>query len=519
MSAFRGTDVPPEVAARLAERPIAGFTLFRAHNVESVAQVRSLTAALQAAAPPDARPLLIAADQEGGQLVGLGEDTTPFAGPMALGATGDADLAERVARATALELRALGVNVNYAPVCDLATDSRNPALGIRSFGDDPEAVGRLAAATVRGLQAEGVAATAKHFPGVGDLTVDTHHALGVVRHDRVALEARELVSFRAALAAGARFVMSGHFALPALTGDPELPATLAPGVMTSLLREVMGFEGLAITDALDMHALGQGAAQVVDVICAVRAGVDLLLCAADDAAVRIEPALDQALRRGLIDPAGRGETRRRLYETRAWLAGFERPPPEVVGAAEHAVLARELAERSVTLLRNGAGLVPLRPTADDQLLVIQPRPTDLTPADTSSYVDPSLAEAVRRRHPATDGLLLEQTPDEGTIAHVRARAADFGTVILGTVVADRQPGQAALARALIGDGRRVVNVALRTPWDVAAFPEAQTYACSYGILGPSMEATAAALFGEIPFSGHLPVAIAGLHARGEGLAR
>src|SRR5438093_548301 len=180
MVGFAGTELPATMAASIAERPPAGVTLFRGHNVASAAQVRSLTATIQAAAPQRSRPLLIAADQEGGQLIGLGDDSTPFAGAMALGAAGDIELAERVGRAIGRELRAVGVNVNYSPVCDLATNPDNPGLGIRSFGDDPDAVAALAAATVRGLQAEGVAATAKHFPGKGDAAVDTHHHLAVV---------------------------------------------------------------------------------------------------------------------------------------------------------------------------------------------------------------------------------------------------------------------------------------------------------------------------------------------------
>ncbi len=266
------------------------MTLFRAHNVVDPAQVRRLTAAIQEARPAEAPPLLVAADQETGQLVGLGDGTTQFAGAMALGAAGDEDLAERVARATARELRALGVNVNYAPVCDLATDPANPALGIRSFGDDPEAVGRLAAATVRGLQAGGVAATVKHFPGAGDTAADPHHGLPRVDRTEAELAARELVPFRAALAAGARLVMTGHVALPG--PDVDLPASLSPAILRDLLRRRLGFDGVTVSDALDMKALAQGSAQIVDAIAALRAGEDVLLGAVDDAALlRLEEGL------------------------------------------------------------------------------------------------------------------------------------------------------------------------------------------------------------------------------------
>jgi beta-N-acetylhexosaminidase len=343
MVAFAGTTVPAEVAAALARSSYAGVTLFRDHNVESIAQVRALTAQIQASSTPDARPLLIAADQEGGQLNALGDGPTEFAGAMALGATGDPDLAERVARATGRELRALGVNVDYAPVCDLATAPDNPALGIRSFGDDPAQVGRLAAATVRGLQAEGVAATVKHFPGMGEATADTHHGLAAVSGTRDSFERRELVPFRAAIEAGARLAMAGHFAVPGITGDEELPASLSEPVLGGLLRQTLGFDGLAITDALDMRALAQGTAQVVDVITAVRAGEDLLLATADsELLARLEQGLAQAELRRLVDPASSGAIHARLASIRTWLAGFEQPDLTVVGCAEHTALAAEL---------------------------------------------------------------------------------------------------------------------------------------------------------------------------------
>ena len=343
MIAFAGTSVPAEVAQTLGTAPYAGVTLFIEHNVRSPEQVRALTTSLQQATQAASRPLLIAADQEGGQLNALGEGPTAFAGAMALGAARDPDLAERVGKATAIELRALGVNVNYAPVCDLATAPDNPALGIRSFGDSPAVVGQLAAAYVHGLQSEGVAATVKHFPGHGEATSDLHHGLAVVAELRDELEARELVPFRAAIAAGARLVMAGHHALPALTGDPELPASLAEPVLRGLLREELGFDGLAITDALDMRALAQGAAQVVDVITAVRAGEDLLLGTADAALIaRLSEGLAQAEKRRLVDPDSGEQTRKRVAALRRWLSDFDQPALNVVGCAAHAATLASL---------------------------------------------------------------------------------------------------------------------------------------------------------------------------------
>ena len=437
---------------------------------------------------------------------------------MALGAAGDIELAERVGRAIGRELRAVGVNVNYSPVCDLATNPDNPGLGIRSFGDDPDAVAALAAATVRGLQAEGVAATAKHFPGKGDAAVDTHHHLAVVTRSADELRARELVPFRAAIEAAVWLVMSGHFATPGLTGDETLPGTVAQPVMSALLRDELGFDGLAITDALDMKALAQGPAQIVDVIAAVRAGADLLLGTVDpEQRPRVEAGLEQALARGFIDRSAVAASAERLGRLRAWISGVPQPDLSVVGCAEHHALARELAERSQTLVRDEDGRLPLRLSAEARLAVVMPRPADLTPADSSSFVRPALADAIRRRHPRTDEITTESQPDAREIEAVRRRVRDADLLVLGTLSASLQPMQAELARALLGIGIPTVTVALRTPWDLAAYPDARTHICSYGILPPTVEALAAALFGEIPFRGRLPVPLGKLYPRGRGL--
>jgi beta-N-acetylhexosaminidase len=435
---------------------------------------------------------------------------------MALGAAGDEDLAERVAGAMARELRALGVNVDYAPVCDLADNPANPALGIRSFGDDPEAVATLAAATVRGLQDHGVAATAKHFPGAGDTAADPHHGLPLVGRTVEELAARELVPFRAALEAGVRMVMTGHLALPDQPAD--LPASLSATVLRDLLRAQLGFDGVTVTDALDMRALGQGSAQIIDAVAALRAGEDVLLGTPDEAALeRLEEGLAQAQLRGLIDADDDAAARRRLDELRRWLGRHDQPPIDVVGCAEHQALAAELARRSVTLVRNDDRLLPFRPAAGSRIAVVQPMPADLTPADTSSTVSPTLAVALRRRLPGVEEILVPAVPGEADLADLGERLGSFDLVVVGTFAAHLQPAQAALAAAVLASGRPTVTVALRTPWDLLAYPSARTHVCTYGILPPSMEALAAALLDEAPFLGRLPVAIEGLHPRGHGL--
>jgi beta-N-acetylhexosaminidase len=330
------------------------------------------------------------------------------------------------------------------------------------------------------------------------------------------LAERELVPFRAALAAGVRMVMTGHFTLPGQ--DADLPTSLSGAVLGDLLRGQLRFDGVTVSDALDMHALAQGSAQIVDAITALRAGEDVLLGTPDEAALqRLVEGLAQAQRRGLFDALDDAAARHRLGELRHWLGGFEQPPLDVVACGEHQALAAELARRSITLVRNDDRLLPLKPPADARIAVVQSMPADLTPADTSSYVLPTLAAALRRRLAGVEEILLPATPDEADLVGLRERLATLDVVVLGTFSAHLQPAQARLAAVVLGAGRPTVTVALRTPWDLSAYPSARTHVCSYGILPPSMEALAAGLLGEAPFAGRLPVEIAGLYPRGHGL--
>ena len=518
MLAFEGERLPAWVAERLSAAPAAGMTVFRHHNVRSPGQVRELTDAFQRAGEAGTSgrvgqggrtlPLLVAADQEGGQLQALGDETTPFAGNMALGAVGDEDLAERVGAAIATEARAMGVNVVYAPVLDLASEPANTALGIRSFGDDPAEVAPLGSAMVRGLQGAGVAATIKHFPGLGEVRADTHFGLGIVEADRHRLDTATLVPFRAAVAAGARAAMSAHIAVPALTGDATLPATLSHAVMDRLLRGELGFGGVSISDALDMRALAQGAEQGAQIEAAVRAGVDLLLCAADrNAQGRIEAALLTAVAAGRFKRAELEAAALRIDALRAWLAASGPAPDlDVVGSREHRALSRELAERSITLAR---GPLP-HVRADATILAVMPQPTDLTPADTSSTVAPGLGRALRTRFGSVEEIVVGIAPTDAEIAGIRAYAEGVDAVVVGTIDAIRQPAQVELVRQVSGVARRTVAVALRTPWDLALYPVALPAICTYSILPDSLDALAALLAGAVSPRGRLPVGVPGL---------
>jgi beta-N-acetylhexosaminidase len=506
MLAFEGFSLPDAVAGRLRAAPAAGVTLFRHVNVRTPGQVRSLCAALQAAGGGD---LLIAADQEGGQFIALGDGSTPFAGNMALGAVDDVGLTERVGRAIGTEARAMGVNVVYAPVLDIASNPSNPALGIRAFGDDPALVGRHGAAMVHGLQSTGVAASVKHFPGAGEAADDPHHGVATVPASRAILSTRELLPFREAIDAGARVAMSAHIALPGVTGSAGVPATLSRDVMTDLLREELGFDGVSITDALDMAGVGRGADGIPDVAAAIEAGVDLLLTAADPPArERIERALIEAAGRGLFGAEGLAASERRLAALRGWLASFGRTLDlDVVGSAVHRALAAELAGRSITLVRDPTELLPVRCCEVHSVLAVMPRPSDLTPADTSSTVAPALAAALRRYHGDVDEVVVEPEPDATSTAAVRSRAEGADLAVVGTIDAHRLRSQFDLVDAVVSSGTPTIAVAMRGPWDVAAYPAGVTTLATYSILPGSLDALADVLAGEAEATGRLPVAV------------
>jgi len=506
---FTGKRKPPvELLRILQSQHIGGIVLFRAKNMGTLFDLRQLTARLQKAAVHYGQPpLLIAADQEGGQLMAIG-DATPFPGNMSLGAARSEKLAYKVGRALGREVAAVGVNVDFAPVCDVNNNPANPVVGTRSFGESPSLVSRLSAALVRGLQSAGVAATAKHFPGHGDTASDSHHGAPVLSHDAIRVHRVELPPFRAAIQAGVRLMMTAHIVFPALNGGTNLPATLSKNILGGLLRRKLGFDGLIVSDAMDMHAIEQGPGLVVDALAALGAGVDLLLLNQDLARVSSTYSCAiQAARRGLLSPKEIHASARRILHLKSWLVRSKQPPLSVIGCREHRSLAREVAEKSVTLVRDTTRQLPLNLHASAGIAVVVPRPEDLTPADTSSLVVPALASAVQRYHRQVENFTVAMNPSAAEIRESCAQLLKYDLIIIGTINAADHPGQAALVNTLLKEGRKVIAVALRMPYDLAAYPEAPTYLCTYSILPPAMEALADALWGRIPFNGKLPVRI------------
>ncbi|MGP3966856.1 glycoside hydrolase family 3 protein [Streptomyces sp. 6N223] len=476
-------------------------------NFADPAQVARLSNGLQRAAlgsSPEV-PLLITTDQEHGVITRLGAPATLFPGSMALGASGRADDAREAARISGEELRAVGITMDHAPVADVNVNPANPVIGVRSFGSDPQLVAGLTAAQVEGYQAGaaqggGVVASTKHFPGHGDTDVDSHTGLPVVDHSLAEWRLTDAPPFRAAIEAGTGAIMSGHLQFPALdpSGDP---ATLSRPILTGLLREELGYDGVVITDSLKMAGVRQTYADSEVPVRALRAGADLLLMPPDlDLAYN---AVLQAVASGELTEDRVDTSVRRILTLKHEQGIVEQPyadldrVSEVVGSTEHEEAAQRITDHTTTLVRNEDGVLPL--AAEGQSVLV-------TGAGSGSTVE-NLAARVGARDVSVTSRYAGTDPDDATIAQVVAAARDADAVVVTTSNAGASPGQAALVDALIATGVPVVTIATDVPYDIGSYPDAATHLATYSSVPVALESAARVLFGEVDPSGTLPVTV------------
>ncbi|MFI6519176.1 glycoside hydrolase family 3 protein [Spirillospora sp. NPDC050679] len=481
-------------------------------NITGPRQVAALSNGLQRAAlaQPHAVPLTIAVDQEGGPVARLPPPFTQTPGAMALAAARDPAtaraLAYELARATARELRALGITHNYAPCADLNTDPANPVIGVRSFGADPALAAALTAAQITGHRDGGAAATAKHFPGHGGTAVDSHTGLPVLTRTRAEWERLDLPPFRAAIAAGAEAVMTGHLAVPALdpSGDP---ATLSRPVVTGLLRDRLRFRGLIVTDALTMAGVRARHGDERVAVLALKAGADVLLAPPPGAFTAQLDAVVAAVRSGELPERRLEESVRRVLELKRRRGLFTDPyvdesrAEHLLGAPGHRAAAQRAADHAVTLLADRDRLLPLRPAPRTVLV------TGWGEATTRA-----LADEIARRGPAVTvrPTGADPTGDAAARAAGAARGHDLAVAVTHRAWPPGPrtgPGQAALVKALAATGRPVAVLAVGTPYDLAAFPEARTCLATYSHTPEALRAAAKALFGEITPTGRPPVPV------------
>jgi beta-N-acetylhexosaminidase len=469
-------------------------------NVRDPQQIAGLSNGIQEVATTSGAkvPILISTDQEQGVVTRVIEPATQFPGSMALGGGRDPALARTAASITGEELRAIGINQNFAPVADVNVNPANPVIGVRSFSSDPGLVSTLTRTQVRAYQRQKVASTAKHFPGHGDTDVDSHTGLPVINHTRAELDSIDLPPFEAAIDAGVESIMTAHIVVPALDGSGR-PATLSKPILTGLLRKRMGFEGAIVTDALTMEGVRQMFGDERVPVEAIKAGADILLMPPD-----LGLAYRSVLRAVRSGEIGEGRINRSVYRIlrlKQRLGAFGDPfvdeasVPRRVGTPEHLAAADRVSERTVTLVRNDAGTLPLAPDTGKHALV-----TGWGMTTTST-----LGAHVAERGLKTEAYETGASPSDAAIAEARRRADASDLIIVTTNRASASPAQQRLVRELVASGKPVIVAAVRDPYDIAYLPKAETYVATYSYARVSLKALTRVLFGEVNPTGKLPV--------------
>ncbi len=459
-------------------------------------------------------PLLIGADFERGTAMRLDEGTS-FPTAMALAAAGNPKDAYTMGKITALEARAAGIQWIYAPDADVNSNPGNPIINTRSFGENPEKVSEFVAEFIRGVQENGGLATAKHFPGHGDTTADSHIDLPVVTADRARLEKLELVPFRAAIAAGVGSIMTGHLNVPALEPDPHTPATLSSRVLTDLLRGQLGFQGLVVTDAMDMGGITVRYAPGNAAVRAFLAGADaLLMPPVPDAAYE---ALLAAAHSGQISKERLDASVRRILEAKAHLdlqknrlvdvAALNEKFGRVAWQAE----SQEISDRGITLLRDTPQRLPLDGTKPTRALLV------CLYADPEPYPGEDLERELRRRFDSVATLRADtKFAKAENLKLPGPDSYDVAILALFVRVSDRKgdvdvpADQFPLIQQLYKAGKPVISVGLGSPYLIERFPQAETWLSAFGISDVAQISVVRALFGEIPIRGRLPVTIPGV---------
>ena len=500
VTGFPGTALTPELVQVVKEYKIGNIILFR-ENIASADQLRTLCADLQTLIRSETgHDAFIMIDQEGGAVTRLPESCINVPGSMALAATGDPETTYLAGKLTGEELRSLGVNFNLAPSVDVNCNPANPIIGVRSYGDTPATVAKYAAGMIRGLQDGGVLCLAKHFPGHGDTSLDSHLTLPCVDKPRDELERMELAPFRAAIADGVPAIMTAHILFPALD-DSGVPATMSRRIMTGLLREKLGFGGIIISDCMEMDAIKKFYGTVNGVLAAMKAGVDLVFVSQTPAlAAEAMQNARRAAENGELDLAELDVSVQRLLEAKAQCAAMQ---PKTLGdEAACRARAEEVRAASITAVHLPRGGMPA--LGDNPLFLgcADYRSTIASNAESSGFTFP---EEMRRHADKGTALVTDKDPGDAEIAEVVSQAAAHSCIVLGTYNGHILQGQLRLAKALAATGLPMILVALRNPYDLRNMPDHVAALAGWEYTRPMFDALWPVLNGTARPTGKLPL--------------
>ncbi len=500
LGCFNGPELSQELAQRLTDIHLGGVILYSiTGNIENVGQVANLVEDIQQhAVKSGGIPLFVGIDQEGGRVCRITEGVTVFPGNMALGATGNTELARQSASVMAKELRIMGINMNFAPVVDVNNNPNNPVIGVRSFGSSPEDVARLGTAMVDAYQEQGVLASAKHFPGHGDTDIDSHVALPIIPHDIKRLQSVELPPFKAMVEVGVPAVMTAHVLAPAITQSDELPATLSPEAL-KYLRQDMGFDGLIVSDSLGMGAITQKWGLEEAALQCFLAGADILLFGADEmngprTQEQVYQTLLKAAQSGQISSERLDQSVRRILNAKLKYGILDDPLPrqdkmDELAAPENLAVAEQVARESITLVRDIKHVLPF--SGRQTVPIIWPQ-----------EVEETLAPLLEKC-PCLKPYLVPLEPTETELQQLTAEFRDYPTLVVGTYNLYRNTEWAKLVQSL--GQERVLALAMGSPYDLMQIPQVSGYVAAYSDKPVTVRALGKLLRGDLSPQGHLPV--------------
>ena len=504
MTGFPGTEMTEAFRQAVRNHKIGNVILFR-ENIASRDQLKQLCQDIQDLVRQETgHSAFIAVDQEGGIVTRLPEDAVNVPGAMALGATGDPENAYRAGLLIGRELRSLGPNWNFAPTVDVNSNPGNPVIGVRSYGDDPQAVGRFAANSVRGLLDGGVMCTAKHFPGHGDTALDSHLALPCVDKSLEALEKTELIPFRAAIEAGVPAVMTAHILFPQIEPEP-IPATMSRRILQGLLREELGFKGIIVSDCMEMAAIASHYGVTQGTLAAFKAGVDLVeithhpqWCA--DAAARILEAAEA----GELDLTEMDASVNRILEYKRRWIDLAEPGNFDFDAA--ALESSAMMDQSITEVHGPAQAFRL----GENPLCIGCRPNRVSQVGNVETEQGNPFGTWMSRELCGTRADMERNPGTDQIAELTDQAKRHSCAVVGLFNACANPGQLELIRSLAEAGVPTAVISLRGPYELQGLPESVWALAAYEYSRESIRAAAKILRGERCPTGKLPVRLPSL---------
>ena len=466
-------------------------------------------------------PLWISQDMEFGAAMRV-SGTTRITPAMGVAATNDPANAYLKGKVTAREASALGVHQIYAPVLDINNNSENPVINVRSFSADREIVTLFGQYLINGIESEGVLATAKHFPGHGDTDTDSHLALPVIHHDYARLDSLELYPFRKTIQNGLRSIMSAHIAFPNISDNLDLPGTLDESILNKILIDTLGFNGLVVTDGLDMQGITNNFSPGEAVVLALLAGADMMLISPD--AMTAINEVKKAVESGRISEERIEQSARKILDLKREHSVFENHMVDLnvlsnqINTPDYQTVADKIARESVTLLKNNRNILPVRDV--DRLRILAVALAD----DRSGATGTSFARELRRYHNSVSFHVLDQrtSSEEKTAILDAANEADL--IIIGSFIIVRshqpmqvQPEQLALLRQLTSMSKPSAVVAFGNPYVVRDLPDADVHMMAWSADNNQVVQSVPALFGAADIRGKLPINIPGMYAIGDGI--